>query len=83
MPSEPDIFAALSKAGRITNEAGRLIVDAEKLKREKLLDIIRRVVANPGNAKEVADEIALDWFPKIQVDPKGVIRVVLGSGRKL
>lgn len=48
----------------------------EKFKREKLLDIIRRVTANPGNAEDAANAIALDWFPKFQVKPDGKIDLV-------
>lgn len=77
-----DVFAALKKAGRITNERGRLVVDADKIKRAKLLDILRRVIANPGNAEEVAREIALDWSPMIRIDSRGRMEVVVGTGAK-
>jgi hypothetical protein len=54
----------------------------DRAKRDKLLDIIRRVIANPENAKEAADEIAQDWFPMIKVDARGAIHFRVGSGRK-
>lgn len=82
MDNEPDAFAALSAAGRITNERGRLIVDADLLKRRKLLDIIQRVISNPHNAREVADEIALDWSPMIHVGRDGKMEIVVGSGKR-
>lgn len=67
----------------ITYDDGRrFVVDAEKLKRAKLLDIIGRVIANPENAREVVEEIALDWFPVVSVDPKGKVTIIVGSGRK-
>ena len=58
------------------------LVDANKLKRDKLRDIIRRVIANPTNVDEVADEIARDWFPLINVTPQGVMEIIVGSGQK-
>jgi hypothetical protein len=42
-----------------------------KCKREFVLDMIRRVVANPGNARKVADAIASDWNPTIVVRADG------------
>lgn len=59
-----------------------LLVETDKIKRDKLRDIIRRVIANPQHVDEVVDEIALDWFPNIHVDQGGCIRVVVGSGVK-
>ena len=56
--------------------------DLYAAKRDKLLDILRRLLANPGNAREVADEIALDWFPLVRVNADGSSEFVLGSGRK-
>ncbi len=54
----------------------------EQEKKTKLLDIIRRAIANPGNLNEVVAEIALDWNPTLQIDTKGNRSFVLGSGRK-
>jgi hypothetical protein len=59
-----------------------MLFDADRFKREKLLDILRRVIANPGNAAEVADEISRDWFPTWECDPKGNWSVRLGTGQK-
>jgi hypothetical protein len=56
--------------------------DVDLMKRRKLLDIIRRVIANPHNAAEAADEIAKDWFPMIHVQRDGAIEIVIGSGAK-
>jgi hypothetical protein len=39
----------------------------EKFKKDKLLDIIRRTIANPGNAEHVAEALAKDWHPLFQV----------------
>lgn len=82
MDNEPDGVETLLKAGRITNERGTLIVDINNLKRAKLLDVIRRAIANPQNIQEVVDEIALDWFPSVRADSKGFLEIVIGSGKK-
>lgn len=58
------------------------IDDIDQMKREKLLDILRRVIANPGNVNEVVTEIALDWFPRAQIATDGSVSIVVGSGRK-
>ena len=58
------------------------LFDAEAIKREKLLDILHRACANPGNIGEVADELALDWFPVFCVDPQGNVAIKIGSGAK-
>ena len=83
MPDD-DVFDAALAQGRIVKDDGRLrmVADMQQWKRNKLLDILRRVVANPENLKEVADEIALDWFPMAQVAKDGSVSFVLGSGRK-
>lgn len=52
----------------------------EELKRAKLLDILRRVIANPQNAETVADEIVQDWFPMIEVAGDGSFKLIMGSG---
>lgn len=54
----------------------------EKLKQEKLLDIIRQVIANPHKASEAAREIAMDWSPILYVDAKGECSFMYGSGTK-
>ena len=79
-----DVFDAALAQGRIVKDDGRLrmVADMQQWKRNKLLDILRRVIANPENLKEVADEIALDWFPMAQVAKDGSVSFVLGSGRK-
>lgn len=67
----------------ITRErSGILVVGADKIKRDKLRDLIRRVIANPQHINEVTNEIALDWFPTIRVSPKGHLEIIVGSGRK-
>ena len=83
MPDD-DVFDAALAQGRIVKDDGRLrmVADMQQWKRNKLLDILRRVIANPENLKEVADEIALDWFPMAQVAKDGSVSFVLGSGRK-
>lgn len=58
-----------------------LIVRIEKLKRDKLLDILRRCIANPGNVTEVSNEIAKDWFPLMRVSADGSCEIVVGSGK--
>lgn len=65
-----------------TPAPSKFIADVDGLKRAKLRDIISRVMANPQNAAEVAEEIALDWFPMVRVDPKGNAEIVVGSGCK-
>lgn len=42
-------------------------------KEKVLLDILRRVIANPGNAPAVAKKLARDWNPMILVDRHGKI----------
>ena len=49
----------------------------DQLKRDTLLDLIRRVIANPGNAVRVADAIARDWSPTIHVDGRGNTSLVI------
>lgn len=51
------------------------------MKREKLRDILRRVVANPDNLAEAAREIAEDWSPKFHVNPKGKWEIIIGDGK--
>lgn len=51
----------------------------EEQKRAKLLDMIRRVIANPQNAKRVADAIALDWHPTICVGSDGNFTILVGG----
>ena len=51
-------------------------------KRDKLKDILRLLIANPGNVNEVADELSHDWFPMMKVDALGKIDYVLGTGHK-
>lgn len=63
-------------------ENGARLDEANKLKHEKLLDIIRRVIANPQHAKDAVDEIAIDWFPVFRVDQKGNFTIIVGSDRK-
>lgn len=48
------------------------------LKYDKLVDILRRVVANPNNIKEVAERIALDWNPVVRIESDGKITIVVG-----
>jgi hypothetical protein len=46
-------------------------VDIDQLKLERLLDILRHVIANPENAPKVAEALARDWFPRLRVGPNG------------
>lgn len=46
----------------------------DKFRQEKvdfLLDQIRRVIANPGNAQRVAEAISKDWNPTVYISPDG------------
>ena len=45
--------------------------DIEQFKRDELLDLIRRCIANPHNAKKVADAVARDWNPAIGILKNG------------
>lgn len=56
--------------------------EANKIKRAKLQDILKRVVANPMTIAEVADQIADDWYPMFNVDEKGNMSIVIGNGQK-
>jgi len=51
-------------------------VNIDQLKRDRLLDILRRVIANPGNVPQVAETIARDWFPMLRVGPNGKFEFV-------
>jgi hypothetical protein len=51
------------------------ISDVTEWKRQKMLDIIRRVVANPINAQDVADELAKDWSPPIAIGTDGSMKL--------
>jgi hypothetical protein len=64
------------------NIAGDHRSSVDQQKRDKILDILRRVIANPFTAPEVASELSLDWNPMIVVDSKGNIDFRVGSGKK-
>jgi hypothetical protein len=49
----------------------------ETIKQERLLDILRRLIANPENAPQVAAALAVDWCPVVRVDSQGDIEVIL------
>ena len=51
----------------------RAALFSEDQRAEKLRDILRRVIANPHNANEVAAVLAKDWFPMMIVGPKGEV----------
>lgn len=51
-------------------------------KRDKMKDILRRLVANPAKMDEVTNELSLDWFPMMQIEPSGNITFILGTGHK-
>ena len=51
-------------------------VDILRLKQAKILDLICRACAN-GTAKEVADAIAVDWCPTIEIDANGNAEVIV------
>lgn len=48
----------------------------EAAKRERLLDILRRVIANPTNATRVAAEIAAEWDPTFRVRSDGSVEIM-------
>lgn len=50
----------------------------DKAKRERLLDMLRRATAN-GSHQEVAAAIVLDWFPLLQIEPNGNIKILIGG----
>ncbi len=52
----------------------------EEIKVQRLLDLIRRVVANPQNAEEVARAIAADWTPLWEVSAAGCVSIRLPRG---
>lgn len=52
-----------------------MIEEFQLLKEERLLDIIHRVIANPQNAKKVAEALAKDWFPICTVTPQGKMEI--------
>jgi hypothetical protein len=56
--------------------------DLNLLKTNKLIDLLRRAIANPGNLKEVAEQVALDWFPKFVVDSKGKVSIRVSTSEK-
>jgi hypothetical protein len=60
-----------------------MTVDFKKLKRDKLVDLFRRVVANPGRLEEVAEAIAADWMPILRIDEHGKAEVLIGEAAKL
>jgi len=43
----------------------------DQLKRDRLLDILGRVVADPSSAPQVAETLARDWFSMLRVGPNG------------
>lgn len=49
--------------------------EIKEVKINTLLDIIRRTIANPQNAKEVAKFLAEDWNPLIVVTKEGKIKI--------
>lgn len=56
-------------------------LDLEKMKRDKLYDLICRAAAN-GTAREVADQVANDWFPMMRVSADSEIEFIIGDGEK-
>lgn len=59
---------------------GRTRGEIEKLRRDKMLDILRRVIANPGNAPDVANQLVMDWFPVIRINADASIEFEIGDG---
>ncbi len=59
-------------------------MNQDQIKRDYLLDIIRRVIANPDNAREVADKLAEDWFPPMfsLIDSKGRRDILKSENKK-
>jgi hypothetical protein len=86
MPDQAPNIEVGRGGGRLKyDKARRTIVSEplvpEQMKRDKLADILRRVVANPGNVPEVAEQIAQDWFPKFKIDKDGRAEIVVGDGK--
>ena len=54
----------------------KTIEDFERIKYETLLDIIRRVIVNPGNAEQVAHALAKDYFPSFRISAQGKAELV-------
>jgi hypothetical protein len=66
------------------NGIAGLMEATEKLKREALIDLLRRVVANmdkPRNLEQVAEAIARDWSPPMRVDEHGRLAVDVGDAK--
>lgn len=61
-------------------DMGQVMPDFDKIKRDKLLDLFRRVIANPENLAKVVDAVALNWCPPFKIDRKGNTAVVLDNG---
>lgn len=55
----------------------------KKVKRDKLVDLLRRVVANPSHLEEVADAVAAGWMPVLRIDGHGKAEVLIGEAAKL
>jgi hypothetical protein len=51
------------------------LVQIDQLKQARLLDILRRVIANPENAKSVAETLSRDWFPMLHIDATGKVKI--------
>lgn len=78
MPDRRDGHSKLAwdkEAGSFVTVDPHPRIDTDQIKEDRLLDIIRRVIANSENAKEVAHEIAKDWFPVWRVDPDGKFNI--------
>lgn len=56
-------------------------LDLDKMRRDKLYDLISRAAAN-GTAREVADQVAKDWFPMMRVSADSEIEFIIGDGVK-
>jgi len=56
--------------------------DFDKIKRDRLIDLFRRAVANPHTLVEVATAVAHNWCPPFKVDSKGKTTVVVSDGSK-
>lgn len=51
------------------------IEEAKKVKLERLMELLRGVLAEPSTLNNVANEIAKDWFPMLSVDADGKMTV--------
>lgn len=49
----------------------------EDMKIAKLEDILRRLIANPQNVKEVAIQLSKDWAPLFKINSDGSYSILI------